>query len=68
MFLGNRQPRRHLWADCLYNVDATTSHNPIASTACDGYDFTSLYVDDVRTSLVTCVWAVGAYYGDSFHF
>jgi hypothetical protein len=23
------QPHRHLWADCLENVGASTSHNPV---------------------------------------
>jgi hypothetical protein len=44
--------RKHLWA----------------STACLGYGFTFLYVDDVRTSQGTRLWSSTACYRDSFTF
>jgi hypothetical protein len=37
-----RQPRRHLWADCLENVEASTSHNRMGLTACYRDSFTFL--------------------------
>jgi hypothetical protein len=45
------QLRRHVWADCLENVRASTSHNPMASTARHRDSFTFSLECDVSTVL-----------------
>jgi hypothetical protein len=51
------------WQCTILNTSADKT-----STACYADSFTFLYVDDVRTSQETCLWASTACYGDRFTF